>query len=76
MALTYLNYFAMVVGYISLFFIVMVTVIFTYIYLRDKYNNWKWRKEREERQKQQEGKNKEPQTTPEAANIPENEKTD
>ena len=77
MALIYLNYFAMVVGYISLFFIILIITIFTFLYLMEKYNDWKWRKEWEERQKQQEGKNKEHQKeTAQIANIPENKKTD
>ena len=77
MALASLNYFAMVLGYISLFFIALIIVLFAYLYIREKYANWKWKKERGERQRRHEEKNmaQQKEATPEAANIPENQET-
>ena len=51
--LTYLNYFAMIVGYATITIIIFVVVVLTILILKDKYKNWKWEKEREKRAKEQ-----------------------
>mgnify|MGYP001575204096 CR=1 FL=1 len=51
--LTYLNYFAMIVGYATIIIIIFLVVVLTILILRDKYKNWKWEKEREKRAKEQ-----------------------
>ncbi|MBI3035124.1 hypothetical protein HYY71_02270 [Candidatus Woesearchaeota archaeon] len=85
-----LNYFAMIVGYISLFFIALVLALFTYLYIKEKYSNWKWKKDIEKRKKEQEEKKaisgeqslpaasqrEDKQETAQEAHIPENEKAD
>ena len=72
MALGSLNYFAMIVGYISIFFILLIIIFFLYLYIKGKYDSWKWKKEREKSQKQAEEKEgmKEPTSAPAAESPP------
>lgn len=53
MALNYLNYFAMIVGYTTIIIVILFILLFAGLILREKYQNWKWKKEQEKRQKEQ-----------------------
>lgn len=59
MALTYINFIAMVVGYTTIALVLLVILLFTYLLLKDKYEHLKWKKEQEKKQKEQEEKKKE-----------------
>ncbi len=56
MALTYLNYFAMAVGYITIAVALLIILFFIGLILREKYENMKWKKEQEKRRKEEEKK--------------------
>lgn len=58
MAWTYLNFAAMVVGYITIALVILVFLAFMALVLREKYNDLKWRKQKE----------KEKQASPAVAN--------
>ena len=50
MLLSYINYFAAVVGYVviaAIFFLIIMLVV---LILKDRYKNWKWDKERGKKQ--------------------------
>ena len=53
MVLTYLNYFAMAVGYITIAIVFLIILFFIGLVLREKYQNIKWKKEHEKRQKEE-----------------------
>ena len=53
MVLTYLNYFAMIVGYATIIIILFSVIALAILVLKDGYKNWKWEKEREKRAKEQ-----------------------
>lgn len=48
MALTYLNFIAMVVGYITIVIVLLVILAFIGLLLREKYNDLKWRKQKKQ----------------------------
>lgn len=56
MVLTYLNYLAMIVGYITISIIILFILLFTGLFLREKYMDWKWKKDQEKKQKEHEEK--------------------
>ncbi|MEK6982968.1 MAG: hypothetical protein AABX33_00210 [Nanoarchaeota archaeon] len=58
MQFLYVNYVAMVVGYITIFFTLLAILFFTYLYIREKSENRKWKKEREKRKKEEEERQK------------------
>ena len=69
MLLTYLNYFSMIVGYITILFILLFILLFIGLILKERYRDWKWKKGYNERQKQQEQQEKQKESTSQGANI-------
>ena len=59
MALTYINFIAMVVGYTTIGLVFLVIILFAYLILKDKYEHLKCKKVQKKRQKEQEEKKKE-----------------
>ena len=53
MVLTYLNYFAMIVGYATIIIILFSVIALAILVLKDRYKNWKWDKERKRSEKEQ-----------------------
>ena len=53
MVLTYLNYFAMIVGYATIIIILFSVIALAILVLKDRYKNWKWDKEQKRREKEQ-----------------------
>ena len=47
MAWNYVNFAAMIVGYITIALVTLMLLAFIALVLREKYNDWKWRKQKE-----------------------------
>ena len=52
--LNYLNYFATVVGYLAIGFILLIIFFFIGLLAKEKYSGWKWKKEQVKKQKEAE----------------------